>query len=140
MKSRGAFSERHLLPTPPTESVPGGPVHRPLSVEEALHRLRREPALAADLAPRAGDEAAQPLWLEGPGRRAIRLIPATALSGRGVVATLRTAVTLGANLKVDQALPHRQRAPPQRPVMAGGAPGSPAPSVGSGSSPGGSPR
>ena len=52
--------------------------------------------------------------------RAVRLVPATALGGGGMVAAIGAAVTLGANLDVDRALQDRQMAQPQRPVMAVG--------------------
>jgi hypothetical protein len=60
------------------------------------------------------------MLLEGLRMRAVRLIPATTLGGRGMIATIRTAVTLGANLDVDRALQDRQMAQPERPVMAVG--------------------
>jgi hypothetical protein len=76
--------------------------------------------LAADIAHRAIDEAAHHLLLEGSGMGTIGLIPATTLGGRGMVAAIGAAVTLGANLDVDRALQHRQMAQPQWPVMAVG--------------------
>ena len=104
-----AFLERDLIQSQHPERFQRCPIDAlvPLSVENTLHGFSAQPELAADIAHRAIDEAAQGMLLEGSRMRAVGLVPATALSSGGMVAAIGAAVTLGANLDVDRALQHR---------------------------------
>jgi hypothetical protein len=109
-----AFFKRDLIQSQHTERLQRCPIDAlvPPSVENPFDGLCAHALLAADIAHRAVDKAAQGRLLEGPRMGAVRLVPATALGGGGMVAAIGTAVTLRANLNVDRALQDRQMAQP----------------------------